>query len=76
MAKVTKSLKKQIEQCAEACRKSGGKVEIWNGLPSVSILLSNGEEYFFQEWAATEILKGVPDNVNQKDYLLWAASGW
>ena len=67
---------KQIEAAAEAERAAGGSVEIDPVLPTVAVTMSDGAEYFFQEWEASELLDQVPDEVAEEDYILWAAQGW
>ena len=74
--KVNKTIKKHMEQCSEASRKSGGVIEINQRLPYVSILCADGTEYFFQGYDAERLLNEVPDNVSPEDYLFWASSGW
>lgn len=56
-------------------------VDINWGLPYVGINLSNGQEYFFQEEAASEILEEATSAANKfnssiDDVLLWQAQGW
>ncbi len=70
------NLADQLEQRAEAEREGGGTIEIDPVLPSVSIRMSSGEEYFFQEWEADELLAKVPENIDPSDYLLAIAQNW
>jgi hypothetical protein len=66
----------QLEKRAAAEREAGGSIEIEPGLPSISITLSDGSEYFFQEWEADELLEKVPANITHEDYLLAIAQNW
>jgi hypothetical protein len=67
---------KDYERRAEAERKHGGSVEINHRLPYVAVKMSNGDEYFFQEWEAEDLLDQVPDNISPEDYILAMAQGW
>ena len=64
----------QIRHDAEVA--AGGHIEIEHGLPSVAVTMSDGSEYFFQEYEASELLDSVPDYVNEKVYILAMAQGW
>ncbi len=66
----------QLEDRANAEREAGGSIEIDPVLPSVSIIMSSGEEYHFQEWEADELLAKVPENIDPNDYLLAVAQNW
>jgi hypothetical protein len=70
------SLVKQFEQRARAERRGGGHTEINHRIPTVAIVLSNGDEFFFQESEAAALLDEVPDNLSEGDYLLATAQGW
>jgi hypothetical protein len=65
-----------IKRRAQAERKAGGSIKIDRRLPWVAIVLSDGSEYFFQEHEASELLDGIPDFVNEEDFLLAMAQGW
>ena len=75
-ASLAPNILKDFEQRAEAERQAGGFVEINYGLPSVSITLSDGSDYFFQEHEADDLLGEVPTNIADEDYLLAVAQGW
>ena len=55
---------------------AGGAIVINHNLPTVSIWLSDGSDFFFQDSEATELLAGVPDYVNEEVFLLAMAQGW
>jgi hypothetical protein len=74
--RVSAQLAKQIKNIADAERKAGGKVEINSKLPYVSVNNSNGDEYFFQDYSAENLLDEVPDNVNPEDYILFVSTRW
>ena len=73
---------KQYMERADAERAAGGEIEYNDLLPSISIKLSTGEDYFFQEWQADELLDEVPDFIRGgskpliEDYLLAMAQEW
>lgn len=69
-------LMQQFEQRAAAERRSGGHVRINHRIPTVSIVLSTGDDWFFQESEASALLDEVPDNLSEGDYLLATAQGW
>lgn len=69
-------LAKQYEMRADAERKAGGVIEIDTTLPSISIKLSSGSEYHFQEWEADELLDKVPGGIEPADYILAQAQNW
>ncbi len=70
------NLAKQYEKRAAAEREAGGSIEIDTGLPTVAITLSDGTDYFFQEWEADELLNKIPGNVDPEDFLLAMAQNW
>lgn len=69
-------LQQQYEERAAAEREAGSTIEINYGLPYVSIRLSGGGEYFFQEHQADDLLATVPEWVAAEDYLLAQAQDW
>lgn len=75
-SRVTPKTVKEIERFAKEAKKLGDTVEINHKMPTIFINLSNGEEYFFQEWEAQELLDEVPDNVDPEEWFLWIAHGW
>lgn len=66
----------KMERRAEAERDAGGTIEIDPVLPSIAVKLSDGSEYFFQEWEADEILGKVPGGIEPEDYILAQAQNW
>jgi len=71
-------MQQQIEARAEAARAAGQSIEINRSLPTVCIQCDADNEYFFQEWEATELLDdadkaAVQFNVSVEDVLLAAA---
>jgi hypothetical protein len=69
-------LNRQYAERAAAERAAGGSIEINEGIPYVAIKLSDGAEYFFQEWQADDLLATVPDWAHREDYLLAQAQNW
>ena len=65
-----------IKKRAQAERAAGGSIKINRSLPWIAIVRSDGSEYFFQEWEASELLDGIPDYVNEADFLLAMSQGW
>jgi len=73
-----KNMAKDYEQRAEAARAEGWTVEINQGLPYVAI---DNPEYpddgwFFQGDEADDLLKEVPDWMNEEDYILAQTMNW
>lgn len=64
----------QIETTVKEFYKEGGKIEI-NQL-YVSIHQPNGEEYFFQEHEAYQLLEEVPEDINEEYWIIWESQGW
>lgn len=60
----------QFEERAENEIKAGGSIEINYRIPYISIKLSDGNEYFFQDFEAQELLDEVPDVISSEDYIL------
>ena len=75
-AELSPKLLKQFEERAEAERNAGAEIDIDTGLPSISITMSDGSDYFFQEHEAQAILDEVPDNIHPEDYILAIAQSW
>ena len=65
-----------VKKRAAAERKAGGSIKIDRRLPYIAIRMSDGSEYFFQEHEASALLEGIPDYVNEADFLLAMAQGW
>lgn len=76
MKKVSAKVKKQINDTAKLRKAHGAKVEINHSMPYISIVQVNGEEWFFQESAAEELLNEIPGNVSPENYLMWVSTGW
>lgn len=64
------------EKRADAERRAGGSIRIDKSLPSISVTMSDGGTFFFQEHEATKLLDEVPDNIRAEDYILAVAQGW
>lgn len=64
------------EARAKAERDAGGFIEINSHIPYVSVQMSDGSEYFFQDQEASELLDEVPDNISEEDYVFAIAQGW
>lgn len=80
-----KQLAKQLKFRAQEEREAGGRIEINHGLPFVSIKLSDGTEYYWQESQADENLDeakkdmkecGLEGKISLEDYLLAQAQNW
>lgn len=82
-------MRKHINVCASSVRKNfrdtmpkGEKLlDINWGLPYIGIKLPDGEEYFFQESAADEILTEAKNTaekfgVSVENSLIWMAQSW
>jgi hypothetical protein len=74
-------MKLEIETSAFGEYHGGGDVTINNMLPTVSVVNSNGDEYFFQGHEAEELLaeaEAAADkfDVTPEDYLMMASQGW
>lgn len=67
---------KTYELAAKKQKNEGASVEIDESLPTVSVKLSDGQEYFFQGEEAQNLLDEVPDNIAAEDYILHNAIGW
>jgi hypothetical protein len=65
---------------AKAERAAGGKVEVNESLPYVSITMSDGSEYFFQGEEASELIEEYEKidwlSCSIEDYLLAIAQNW
>jgi len=82
-------MKQLIKSCAQSVRKHHKQVapkdakliDINTSMPYVGIDLPGGEEYFFQEDAASEILAEADNaadkfDVSREDALIWLAQSW
>jgi hypothetical protein len=66
----------QYEERADAEREAGGSIDIDDMLPAITVKMSSGEDYFFQEWQADDLLDRVPNNISPEDYILAMAQNW
>ena len=69
-------LKAQYEARANAERSGGGVCVIDNVLPTVFICTGSGDEYFFQEHEASDLIDSVPEWINAEDFLLATSQNW
>lgn len=82
-------MRQHILMCAKSVRqhhketaaKNSKLIDINNSLPYVAINLPTGEEYFFQEEAASDLLNEANNaankfNVSVEDALIWQSQGW
>lgn len=81
----SKQLAEQFKKRARDERSAGGKISIDRGLPSISIKLPDGAEYYWQEHQAEanldEVKKDMKENgldglISVEDYLLAQAQNW
>lgn len=70
------AIRQQFEDRAAAERNAGGRIEINPTADYVSITMSDGGEYFFQDHEADLLLVTVPDWICAEDYLLATAQNW
>lgn len=75
------NMAKIIHASIQASKDAGCTVEINQNLPSVFIDLGEGNEYFFQEHEASELLIQADFVANTygiwaSDALLWLSQGW
>ena len=84
-----RQMKQHILSCAKSVRQNFKKtmpadcklIDINYSLPYVGINLPDGEEYFFQEDAASEILDEANNtanlfNVSVEDAIIWQSQSW
>lgn len=69
-------LVEQYERRAAAEREDGGSCCVNERLPTVTVKLANGEEYFFQGDEAQRLIDEVPDNMRAADFILASAQSW
>lgn len=55
---------------------AGGRIQINRGLPEVAITMSDGSEYYFQDWQADDLLATVPEWCSAEVFLLASAQNW
>lgn len=75
-AKMAPMVKANLERSARIEKSRGGSVEINYKLPTVSVTLGNGDNFFFQGDEASDLLEEIPENMSEEDYLLGTAIGW
>ena len=75
-AKMAPMVKANLERSARIEKSKGGSVEINYKLPTVSVTLGNGQNFFFQGDEASDLLDEIPDNMSEEDFLLGTAIGW
>lgn len=75
-ARMAPMVKASLEKSARIEKSRGGSVEINYKLPTVSVTLGNGDNFFFQGDEASDLLEEIPENMSEEDYLLGTAIGW
>ena len=75
-SKLPPKMVKDYEKRAEYERRDGGYVNIDTRYSTIEVVLSDGSEYFFQDWEADDLLDEVPNNIDAEDYILAIAQGW
>lgn len=71
-ARMAPGIAQDVEEFGERLVDDGWEVEINYGLPYIGVNSPGGEEvYFSQEQEASELLDEVPENVNEKHFILW-----
>ena len=66
---------------ANAERAGGGSIKIDERFPTVAIVLSDGSEYYFQDWQADDLLAehapaAADLDISLDDYILAMAQNW
>lgn len=74
--KIPARMAKDYTRRAQSERAAGGHVKIYDWFPAVSVTMSGGDEFYFQDHEASELLDSVPDNMNPSDFILAMAQGW
>ena len=75
-SKLPARMVRDYEKRAAAERRGGGQIEINHRLPTVAVVTSSGEQFFFQEHEAQKLLDDVPENISAEDFILAQAQGW
>jgi len=77
------TLAKQYKARARAERKGGGSIRIDTRVPEVLIVRSTGEERYFQDWQADELIAEMKraagkmlDYMSLEDFILAASQSW
>ena len=66
-----------IKQFTESAGQSNIQVEINTFLPYVSVYRpDDGEEWYFQEHSATELLDSIPEEIHPEEWLKVVANHW
>lgn len=70
--RLPKWLANQYVERAQAEREEGGSCVYDRLLPSIDIVMSNGDEYHYQEGQVDELLEEypIPNNIITEDFLL------
>jgi hypothetical protein len=55
---------------------ANGSIKINYDIPYIAIEMSDNEKYFFQGDEAENLLKGVPENIAEDEFLLATAQEW
>jgi hypothetical protein len=69
-------LRQQYEERARAEEDAGGYVIIELGTGAIDVRLSSGEEYYFSNGEAQELLSEVPDWIDPISYIMATAQNW
>lgn len=67
---------KDMAEASEAFYKHGGKIEINWGLPYIRILQTDGEEWFFQEHEAQQLIDEIDGDFIPEHYFIWTSREW
>lgn len=70
------TLLEQYTERAEAEIEAGGRIDINTSLPEISIIMSDGSQYYFSDYEADELLNNVPDNICAEYFILALAQDW
>lgn len=69
--------RERIEQFTETAKESSIKVTIEYGLPYIAVYRpTDGEEWYFQEHSATELLQSIPEDIHPESWLKVIANHW
>lgn len=79
----TEELARQYQERHDAEVEAGGAIEIDSSIPTVFIRMSDGTEYWYQEWQADNLLKEAEsdagdllDHIPMEVFLLASAQNW
>lgn len=69
--------KELIKHFQESSGSSTVQVKIEYGLPSITVYRpEDGEEWYFQEHSATELLNSIPEEIHPEVFLKVVANHW